>query len=53
MDDGYMKIQKNGQFLDVDGNPVPGDSGPAHIPVDTPMESPFMDAPGLDVPFIE
>lgn len=24
MDDGYMKVQKNGQYLDVNGNVIPG-----------------------------
>jgi hypothetical protein len=41
MDDGYMKVQKNGQCLDSNGNPVPSNSPDAHIPVNTPMESPF------------
>jgi RHS repeat-associated protein len=53
MDDGYMKVQKNGQTLDMNGNPVPPNSPDAHISVDTPMNSPFLDAPGLEVPIIE
>ena len=53
MDDGYMKVQKNGQCLDVNGNPVPSNSPEAHIPSDVPMKSPFIDLPIGDVPFIE
>jgi hypothetical protein len=53
MDDGYMKVQKDGHCLDVNGNEVPSDSPDAHIPVDTPMKSPFIEAPGIDVPIPE
>lgn len=53
MDDGYMKVQRNGQCLDVNGNEVPSNSPDAHIPVDEPMESPFVDVPGIDVPGVE
>lgn len=52
MDDGYMKVQKNGQYLDKNLNQVPGDSPVAHIPVDTPMESPFNSGP-IDIPIVE
>jgi len=57
MDDGYMKVQKNGQCLDVKGNVVPSDSPAAHIPVNTTMQSPFEDAtvaePSTIEPIIE
>jgi hypothetical protein len=53
MDDGYMKVQKNGQCLDVNGNEVPSDSPAAHIPVNTPMKSPFVDSPVGDIPIVE
>jgi RHS repeat-associated protein len=38
----YMKVQVSGRFLDAGGNEVSGDTPEAHIPVDTPMESPFI-----------
>jgi RHS repeat-associated protein len=41
MDDGYMKVQRNGQSLDVNGNEVPSNSPDAHIPTNAPMNSPF------------
>jgi len=53
MDDEYMKVQKNGQCVDVNGNEVPSDSPAAHIPVDAPMRSPSVDRPGVDVPVVE
>jgi len=50
MDDGYMKVQKDGQCLDVNGNQVPSNSPDAHKPVDAPMKSPFADTPITDIP---
>ena len=57
MDDGYMKVQKNGQFLDVNGSVIPGpnagDSTAAHIPVNATMQSPFEDSTMIELPEIE
>jgi hypothetical protein len=53
MDDGYMKVQKNGQCLDVNGNQVPSNSPEGHIPVDAPMKSPFIETPITDFPMPE
>jgi hypothetical protein len=54
MDDGYMKVQKNGHTLDANGNEVPSDSPDAHIPLDTDMESPFgEEMPEIEMPPIE
>jgi RHS repeat-associated protein len=57
MDDGYMKVQKNGQFLDVNGNVIPGpdagDTTAAHIPVSSTMQSPFEDVTVVGPPEIE
>jgi RHS repeat-associated protein len=50
MDDGYMKVQKNGRCLDVNGNEVPSNSPDAHILVNTPMKSPFIDTSPIDIP---
>jgi hypothetical protein len=38
----YMKVQVSGRFLDAGGNEVSGSDPDAHIPVNTPMESPFV-----------
>ena len=38
----YMVVKQNGQYLDSNLNEVEGDSVDAHIPVDTPMDSPFI-----------
>jgi hypothetical protein len=38
----YMVVKQNGQYLDSNLNEVKGDSVDAHIPVDTPMDSPFI-----------
>ncbi len=57
MDDGYMKVQKNGQFLDVNGSVIPGpdagDTTAAHIPVNSTMQSPFEDVTVVEPPEIE
>jgi len=57
MDDGYMKVQKNGQFLDVNGNVIPGadagDTTAAHIPANSTMQSPFQDVTVVEPPKIE
>jgi hypothetical protein len=57
MDDGYMKVQKNGQYLDVNGNVIPGaDAGSttaAHIPMNSTMQSPFEDLTVVEPPEIE
>jgi hypothetical protein len=45
MDDGHMKFQKNGRCLDMGGNEVLADSPDAHIPIGTPMTSPFAKSP--------
>jgi len=38
MDEGYAKVQKNGQYFDVNGNVVPGDAPEAHIPVNDTLQ---------------
>jgi RHS repeat-associated protein len=57
MDDGYMKVQKNGQYLDVDGNVIPGPNArataAAHIPVNATMQSPFADVTVVEPSEIE
>ena len=53
MDDGYMKVQRNGQCLDVNGNEVPSNAPEAHIPVDAPMASPFETPTVIEPPIIE
>ena len=52
-DDGFMRIKVDGHYIDVNGNQVLKNDPAAHIPVDTPMKSPFLDAPGIDVPLVE
>jgi hypothetical protein len=39
MDKGYVKVQKNGQYFDIDGNAVPREAPEAHIPADAPIQN--------------
>jgi RHS repeat-associated protein len=38
MDEGYVKVQKNGQYFDVNGKQVLKDSPEAHIPINAALQ---------------
>jgi RHS repeat-associated protein len=53
MEDGFMRVRVNGHYVDVNGNEVLRNSPDAHIPIDTPMESPFGTSAPIEPPIID